>query len=105
MSKDMAFRPRHAEHTVSCVVDHAPARPLPHAEHGTTWIMVRVLVEWRRYGTDPWRLHVVTARGAASNGSAVVRDYFPDNVDKQPPKELTAWIASTHPELGKEPTT
>lgn len=102
--KAMTFRPRFATHVVSCVVDNSPARPLPYAEHGTTWIITRLVAEWRRQGINPWKLHVVTASGAASNGSPVARDYFPDNVNKQPPKELSAWIASTHPEVPKGQT-
>jgi hypothetical protein len=54
-------------------------------------------VEWCKYGPGPWRLNVIIVWGAANNGSGVRVEYFPDNPSKTPPRELSDWIASTHP--------
>lgn len=98
----MKFRPRGAEHLVSAVVLDSPLLPVPFAEAGTLMSVTRVRAEWRRLGTDPWRLMLLTVWGAANNGSHVMVDYFPDNPDKQPPTEFSEWITSTHPEHASE---
>lgn len=98
----MKTRPRMAEHVVSAVVLDSPILPVPFAQEGTTMSLTRVRAEWRKFGTDPWRLSIVTVWGGANNGSGVSVDYYPANPGKQPPVELSEWIASTHPELARE---
>lgn len=91
------FRPRMVEHIVSVVVLDSPVLPVPFAEPGTRMSLTRAQAEWRKFGTDPWRLSVVTVHGATNTGDGITVDYFPDNPSKQPPRELSEWITSTHP--------
>lgn len=91
-----SFQPRSAEHSVSVNV-YGLTLPVPFAEPGTTLLVSQVRAEWKRYGAQPWSLVLVTVRGVANNGHMTTVDYFPDNPTKQPPRELSAWIASTHP--------
>jgi hypothetical protein len=96
------FRPRIAEHFVSAIPYDLTMLPVPYAVEGTTMCLTRVRAEWRRLGTDPWRLMVVTVDGVMSNGSPVTIDYFPDHAVRKPPAKLSRWIASTHPNRVKE---
>jgi len=93
----MKFRPRNTVHIVTAAVLDSAVLPVPYAEPGTVMSLTRVMAEWNRYPPEPWRLRLVTVYGAANNGSPVTVDYFPDNPMKQPPRELSEWIASTHP--------
>lgn len=98
----MKISPRNAKYDVSAVVHDSPLFPVPYAESGTVMSLTRVTAEWSQTAGRAWHLNVVTVRGAANNGSAVTVDYYPDNPTKQPPKELSEWIASTRP--GREAT-
>lgn len=91
------FRPRMATHVVSVVVVDSPVLPVPFAEPGTRMTLTRARAEWYRSGTDPWRLDVVTVDGATNTGDGITVDYFPSNPLKKPPRELSKWIATTHP--------
>lgn len=88
---------RSTVHTVSVAIKDSPVLPVPFAQEDTRMSLTRAEVEWRRLGPEPWCLAVVTVWGAANNGSGVRVEYFPDNPAKQPPPELSDWIASTHP--------
>jgi hypothetical protein len=101
----MKTNTRHRTHVVSVSIQDSPILPVPFAQEGTVMSLTRAEVDWRRLGPEPWRLYVVTVWGAANNGSGVRVDYFPDNPIKQPPPELSEWIASTHPGRVSEEST
>jgi len=97
--------PRMIEYTVSVAIKESPLLPVPYANPGTRMSLTRGRVTWLRAGNDPWRLSIVTVYGAASTGDGITVDYFPDNPMKQPPRELSEWIASTDPRRMNEEQT
>lgn len=98
----MKFLPRMAEHTVSAAVADSVILPVPFAQEGTRMAITRARAEWRRAGTDPWRLAVVTVHGATNTGDGITVEYYPENPSKRPPRELAEWIGSTHPGHARE---
>lgn len=91
------YTARKATHTVAVTVTNADLVPVPFAEPGTRMIVTRVRAEWVQYGTDPWKLDVVTEHGVSTTGDPVTADWWPANPSKRPPARLSEWLATTHP--------